>query len=498
MPVKCRSGRSIEDLKSQTVRGSLFMGGTSVLLRGISLVSGVLLARWLDPKDFGIVALAQVLLATTGLFSGLGMAAAVIHSREDRDQDAFHALLVSVIAGALLSILLFVLADVSAELLRSADVGPVLRWMSIMVLLGALGSIPEALLEKAMMFGRVSGIIIVTDIVYVGSALLFAAFGFRYWSLVWAILLRSVVNVSLLWAFSPGWRWLRPRPIHLHVVRRLLHYGIQSTGSGLMAFFNSIVDNFIVGRELGENPLGLYSKAYDFATRTVEGFLNIIGLVLFPSYARLQDDAERLARAYLKSLRSMIAITAPLALGMFVTAPDLIPLLLGEKWVPMIAAFQVLALVNLVKPISASTGALFASTGHPGFNFRAGVLVFVLLVPLILLFLGWGIYGVAIALLITHILGLGYNVLQVRRILPAAARTMIPAVLPPIGTACAMTLLVYAARFATQAIAGPEASVTIVEAMVVTGIVSYGVLAYVFQRALVTELWSLVFVRSRR
>ncbi len=475
------------------------MGGATIALRVLSIVSGVILARLLNPQDFGIVALAGVVLSTTSLFSGLGMNMAVVQSRLERGSVAFHGFVISSISGIVLFLLVLAGADFFAHFLGSPSVVPVLRWMSLLVLLGSMATVPEGLLQKDMLFGRQSIAVVASDIVNIGLSVGLAVAGFGLWSLVFGPLAKGVVYVALVWILAPGWDWLRPRPWDRKLTKSMLSFGSQTTGGGLVSFFYSIIDNLLVGRILGTVALGLYAKAYDFSLRTVDGIINFIGVVLFPSYAQIQEDKDRLARAYLKSLRFLSFFTVPIALGMFATAPEMIAKLLGEKWIPMIVPFQVLTFVGVVKPLSGTTGALFASTGHPSFNLRAGIIITLVLVPLILLFLhlGFGIVGVAAAVVISHVVGFGVNMVQLRYLLPGKSKDMVVALIPALLCGGAMVAAVFLVKQPLLAWAGGRPTIGTLVSMVAVGAVVYGSLLLLIQRPLVTEVAGIAFKRFR-
>jgi len=473
----------------------MLMVGATIGMRLVSMVSGIILARLLEPADFGVVALAQIILSTASLFSGLGMGLAVVQSQSDRSKIAYQGFVVSALSGSLLFLILLTNARLFSQILGNRDMVSVLQWMSAVVLLGSLTAVPEALIQKELLFGRLSTSLIVGEVVYMATAIGFAVLGAGLWSLVYAGLAKSFVYLVLIWWMSPGWDWIIPKPWDSQLMRGLLTYGIRTTGSGIVSFFNSIADSLIVGRQLGAVALGLYSKANDFTSRTVDGFNNVIGIVLFPSYAKIQNEKERLSRAYLKSLRMISIFTIPVSMGMFITAPEMVPTLLGDKWLPMVLPFQFLSAVSLVRPLSASTGALFASTGHPEYNLRAGFCITVIMVPLILLFLDKGISGVALAVLIAHTIGFGFNLYQVHSMLPGTAVKMLTVTIPALIGAGIMMLAVQISKAPLFQFGGQRHTVAPLGAMVSIGVIVYAVVMVIIQRPLVTEIVGLVLER---
>jgi len=230
-------------------------------------------------------------------------------------------------------------------------------------------------------------------------------------------------------------------------MRDLLRYGFQFLGSRTAYYFYLNADNFVVGRELGTAALGYYSKAFDLTKKTVDHINKVLGTVLFPTYARIQDDVPRLARAYLSSLQVISSITVPASIALYLLSDRIVPVLLGPRWLPMIPILQVLAFMSLVKPISSTTAAVFNAVGRPRYNMYAGIVVSVVLVVGMILLLPYGTVGIAVAVVISHVIGLAFNVYQISTILPRTIGPMLLAVKPTaIATACMAAVIVLTRR----------------------------------------------------
>ncbi len=467
-------------------------------LRVFSILTSIILARLLDPADFGQVGLAQVVLSIVAIFSTLGLPAAVIQTTVDRDRAAFSSQVVVLIMGVIVCATIVITAPWLGFLLGDTRVEPILQWLSVSVLLGALTRIPEAMIQKELLFGRLSLMGILTEVGTVGMSIGLALLKFGVWSLVYGAVFGAALNAVLAWAFLPGYSWLKTNLWDRLVVRHMLGFGARMVGSTTVYTFYSYVDNYVVGRLLGTDALGYYGRAFDLTSKTVDSVNRTIGVVLFPSYAQVQHDRERLTRAYLKSLRMIGAITIPLALGLFAVADEFVPTLLGDAWRPAIPALKVLTFMSLLKPLSSTTSALFISTGHPHYNLRAGLAVTAVLVPGMLLLLPWGIVGVAYAVVIAHAIGLAYNVFQVQTILPRTVGGMAQAALPSFGSSVIMAICVMGVRAAMPELHMAGAKYIQLGSLVAAGVVVYLALFALTQRPLMLELFELIRARGSR
>jgi PST family polysaccharide transporter len=252
------------------------------------------------------------------------------------------------------------------------------------------------------------------------------------------------------------------------------------------------VDNFLVGRFISPTALGYYSKAFSFTTNTVDGLHKTISSVLLPSYAKIQNDRERITRAYLRTLSVISTVMIPIAMGIFVLTPILIPALYGMKWAPAIPIMQVLAFVSVVKPVSASVGSVFNAMGYPQYNMRAGIAVAVIMVGGIAALIRFGTVGVAVAVVAANVAGFIYNIYQMRTVLPEASGRMLPTALPAFAGSLIMTAGMYLVRLLLPPAVTGLPAFLVLGAMVIVGLALYTGFLFLFQRAQLLELWSLL------
>lgn len=485
-----------DSLKLKTFRGSLSLGGATIGLRVFSIFTSVLLARLLHPAEFGQVALAQVVLTIIAMLSTLGLPAAVIQTPLDKGRAAFSALAINAVAATVVCSALMISAPWLGFLLGDPNVVPVLQVLSLTLLLGGITRVPEALIQKELLFGRLSVMGIITEVVTVGVSIGLAWKGWGVWSLVYGAIAGAVTNAVTAWIFVPSHSWVRLANWDHGIVRQILSFGMRMVGSTSIYTLYSYTDNYVVGRVLGTDLLGFYSRAVDLTSKTVDSINRTIGVVLFPSYAQVQEDKDRLTRAYLKSLRMISLLTIPIAGGLFAVADELVVVLLGVEWSPAIPALKILTFMSLLKPLSSTTSALFISTGHPEYNLRAGLAVTAALLLAIFAFLPWGVVGVAYAVVFAHAVGLAYNVHQVQSILPRTVVKMGEAVLPAFLSCVVMVVSVFGMRMLLVSINSTSMTIAALMILVVTGTCVYVAILWVLQRALLEEIWGLL--RAKR
>jgi PST family polysaccharide transporter len=463
------------------------MGGLVIVTRPFTLLVGIIMARLLAPDDFGVLALSMVFLGSTNLFANLGMGPAIINSDLDRHKVAFHAFVITVISSLLLLTFTVTNAEWLAQILGDQTIAPVLRVLSLLIVFNSWETVPESFLKKDLQFDAIAKGNILALFVSSAASVSAAFLGFGIWSLVIGQLLNSLTLLVIVWWLAPGWDWLKPVRWDGKVARSLLNYGLQSTSTGLVNYFYSNWDEWLVGRRLGTEALGFYTKAYDFTDRTIRQLgLNVVGSVFFPTYTKIKDTPQRLLRAYLQSVQLISTIMFPIAIGFLSTATLLVPVVLGEKWLPMIPTFQVYSIMILSRPISANTSSVFSAIGAPKFNTQAGLVLSAVMVPMALLLLPYGIVGVAAAVVIGDFAGLAFNLYRINKTLPGAAKMTLRVSMPALGAAVGMGVVVSIAQYFLIESIGPNIWVLMIE--IALGIVVYILGMVLFQREFGVEL----------
>lgn len=484
----------MSNLKIKAARGGMYMAAVTFAMRPVSMILAILIARLLVPEDFGLLALALILLNATNFFTDLGMRPTVVQSKEDINKVAYYAFVIVMVTSITFTLLFILLARPLSNLLGGgAELVPILRWMALYMTLDGLWVIPEALLRRELRFKQLSVSQIPAELASTAIAIPLAMAGFGVWSLVAGYLLGQVTRIFLLWWFYRPWIWLRPQKWDKEIVKGMFRFGLPSVTSGLTKYFQGQVDTFVVGRQLGAAAVGIYSKAFALTMR-LSNMLTaaLFGNVLFSSYAKMQDDKPKLARAYLFSNQVVTLIIMPVAMGSAITAPILIPVLLGPQWIPMIPLWEIFSLYGLTRPISANSAPLFLATGQPKRNLTATLVLLAVLLPLLFLLVEpYGTVGAALAVSAASVVGLLFNVFQVNQILPGTAMKTVTQSLPIFLAGSLMVLSVVLAWNPVVALAGGENLIALILLIVIAAIVYLGAI-FLLMRPIVLEVYELL------
>ncbi|MBC6715562.1 oligosaccharide flippase family protein [Aurantimonas sp. DM33-3] len=338
-----------------------FWAGQSVSL-GVFLILVTILA----PIDIGHFALATVVQMFIGAFVDKAMGEVVIQRAQLSDDMLSTAFFMDSGLAILLVATVVLFAEPIASLLGAAELALVLQVLAIASLMGTLGNIPLALLEKQLNFRCSIKIALAAQIAAGTAALTLALLGWGIWALVANQIVETVVKSSLAW-ITVGWRpKLRVQP---SVVRHLLGYWTSTIGFRLTYFARVNTDRLIIGMLLGPTILGYYTIAYRLVQTATDTFCEGIAKSILAVLSLLQGSRTDVADVFLTYVRTTAILAFPLFAGLAVIGPDLVILLFGTQWSQTAQILPYLSLVGLAVLMLYLFGIAFRAIGYPQANF---------------------------------------------------------------------------------------------------------------------------------
>ena len=388
-----------ENLSQRAVRGGFWVFSLRIVQRLFSLARLVILARILAPHDFGLMGIALLTMATLETFSQTGFQAALIQKKEDIESYVDAAWTVLILRGFLLFTLLCLIAPHAAIFFEAPEAKPIIQVIGFSLLLQAFTNIGVIYFQKELEFNKqvvyqFCGTL--ADFIVAVSAVLILG---NVWALVFGLLAGNATMLIVSYLIHP----YRPHlSSDLGKVKELFGYGKWILRSSILVFLITQGDDIFVGKLLGVTALGFYQLAYRISNMPATEITHVISQVTFPAYSKLQDDLPKLREAYLKVLQFTAFLSFPIAGLIFVLAPDFTKIFLGEKWMPMVPAMQVLVFAGLVRSIAATSGYIFYAVGKPKIDTRWQIVRLSVLAALIYPFtIKWGILGTSIVVFLS-------------------------------------------------------------------------------------------------
>lgn len=380
-------------LATRTMSAAQWQTASSVVKGGLQFGVMVLLARLLTPEDFGLAALALIVVGFAEMVVDLGLGPAIVQRQEVSARQVRVAFTASALIGVGMTLLLVAAAPLFALLLRNPEVPEVLRWQALLFVFAGLGATARSVLERRLDFRGLFFVAFLSYVVgYAVVGISLALLGFGVWSLVFAALAQGAIGatVALALARHP----MRPL-LALSELRDLLDFGFGVILNRIVVYASYNGDNFAVGRWLGSAALGLYSRAFQLVLFPLGHLQSVTWNVLFSAYSRLQGDRRRAGAAYLKGVQLTTLVVAPIMAGMLVAGPHLIVGLYGPQWVSATVPLQILCAVGALRAVYGMTGALTHAFGRVYAEFRRQAAYAVLVIVASLVGSAWGLPGVA-------------------------------------------------------------------------------------------------------
>lgn len=410
----------------------------------ISLLILVALARLLEPEAFGLIALATVFTTFVEIFLDQGFGAAIVQRTEIDREHLDTAFWIGLLFGVILTVISIASAGLVAGFFDEPDLAPVLRWLSITFILGALSSTQMAILQRNLAFKSLAARSMTAKIGggIVGVSLAFAGFG--VWSLVAQKLAAGLVGIIVLWRASdwrPGFKLSREH------FRELFTFGVSITGNKVMIYLGRRSDDFLIGYFLGTTLLGYYTIGYRLLLVVIRVVTGITNAVAFPTFSRLQQNPKRMLRAFYHVTQYTSLLAFPVFIGLAILAPELVPAIFGEEWAPSIPVMQVLALMGILQSVLVFNGSVIRASGKPSWEFGILLLTSLFSVIAFLFVVRWGIVAVAAAYVIVGYLLAPISYVALRRLIQIDFGTYFKQFVAPLTASLIMVIVVMGMKY---------------------------------------------------
>ena len=458
-------------LRQKTVRSGFWVALASVGVGSLALLKSIVLARLLTPESFGLMAVCMVVMRAVQVFTETGLNAALIQRPGDVGAAKDTVYTLTALRGLVLTLVVVLASPFVAEFYERPSIEPLLQVLAVSLAISGLNNIHGVLLQKELNFRplyRTQQVLAILDFV-VAVTLAY------WWRNVWALVVGSVVStaigVALSFLLLPG----RPRfAWDGKLAKELFSYGKFLTGTSIVVYVTTEIDNVVIGKVLGMEALGLYVLAYMLANLPATHLGKAVAQIVFPLYSKLQFDRSALHSAYLHSTQVVATVALPAAVGLAVFATEIVQVVYGPKWLEAAPVIPILCLFGAMRAVSSINGYVFNAIARPDLpfylNFGKLLVIGVLIVPATR---HYGVTGAALAVTIPSMIQLpiGYAILgrivglPVRRILAA----ILPSALPSFAMGLALLLL--------ERWHAPDTAVTLLLA-IAGGMLLYGALAW--------------------
>jgi len=362
---------SRKEISQKMQSGFRWMLTTTILWQVISWVLTLFTARILRPSDYGLLALNEAIYPYLILLASFRIEVWAVQRKDFSQNDQKQVMSFLLILGFLTSLLAFFAAYGIAAFYESPEALLPFQIGSMMYFFRALQILPEVKLRRELRF-REQAVMNLSIGVFRGVVqLILAYYGWSYWSLVIGNILSEVLR-SLWLASITG----LPRPIKIErsLAKEILTFGFHVSGATIFWILYSTSDNVVVGKFLGRETLGFYSMAFYLTDLPLSKINSVLAPLMLPYFSRMKEFKNGLRLSYLRSQRLLLFFLIPVIFGLAGTAPQLLPLLLGDRWNGIVPFFQILCIVGLLRAIPTYAGTVLTAVGRSKDLFTSSML----------------------------------------------------------------------------------------------------------------------------
>ncbi len=414
----------------RVLRGGLWLVMADLFTRTAGALKMVLLARLLAPHDFGILAVAVTVLSGFEYFTQTGLTTALIQRPGEIEGYINTVWTAQIIRSTAVTGIAWFSAPYAAEFFGSSEIIPVLRAISIISFIRGFCNPAIVYLRRDLDFRR--------DLIWrqsgtLVSLILAVPLAFLYrnvWALVISLISWAVVETAAsFYVTRPFWPRLE---LNWKKFRELSHFGKWIFWSNLATYVSLYADGWVIGRFLGAVDLGYYQMAQQFGSTLIAQIGMHAAGVMLPAFSKLQNTGN-LRAAFLRSLRLVWLVVLPIGCFLTVFGDVIVQIVLGPRWAAAVPSLRIMPWTGVLIATAGITCPLLQAKGRPELPVRALVLkLSIFFVSFYFCLRAWGFTGVALAMAISGVANVGYQLLLAPRVVTVTARDYVRAARPGI------------------------------------------------------------------
>lgn len=355
-------------LKEKTVKG--FKWNTVATIYGMLLqvFRLAILTRLLPKSDFGLIAIASMVISFTDIFSDIGITVGIIHKQDTSNKELSSAYWLNLFMSLILFVLVWLVSPLVASFYNEEILCAVIPFLAIQIIINAFGKIFHTIRTKQLDFKFISVVRIITSTLGIVCTTIFALLGWGVYSLVAGQLIQTFVN-QLIFVIA-GRKEIR---ITFHFrwneVASILKIGVFQIGAKFFDFVSSKIDVFLIGKIFGMDDLGIYNLAKDLVMKPYQIIASIVSGVVSSTFAKIQQYLDQVRCYYLRLIKTITFLSIPLYFAVFVFSDIIVAILYSGTYSDISPLLRILSIVGLCSSIDGIAGSLQVAFGRTDLGF---------------------------------------------------------------------------------------------------------------------------------
>lgn len=435
-----------------------------------SFIITIILARILMPEEYGIIAMLTIFINIANVIIDGGLNTALIQKKDADNVDFSTILIASLAVATLLYVILFFSAPYISSFYSVNILTPVLRVLSLNLIINSFNSIQRAYVSKYMLFGKLFYSSFFSVLLSGVISIYLAYSGWGVWALVAQQLLLQILISIIMW-FTIKWR-----PIFVFSgdsFKGLFNYGWKILVTNLIISFYENARSLVIGKIYKPSALAYYDRGRQFPDLIMININTSLQTVLLPAFAEVQDDKIRLKEMMRRSLKLSCYCIFPFLTLMFVCAKPMVLVLLTSKWLMAVPFIQIFCVAQMLMPIQSSNIAAIKAMGYSGVILKLELLKKVLEAVIMVVSFMIGLYAIAYGVVLYNFLCIFINLSPNKKLLNYDVREQLGDALPPFVLSIVMGGLIYGYSYCKLSM------LALLIVQCISGVIIYIVLSYV-------------------
>ncbi len=393
-------------MKKKIFSGLLWKFAERITAQAITMIVTIVLARMIDPDDFGAIAIVMVFITIANVFVSSGLGTALVQKEDIDNYDFSSVFFINVGIGLGIYCLIFLTAPLIASFYHMPILTPALRVLGIRIPVASINSVQQAYVSREMLFKRFFWSTLFGTGLSAVVGIWMARKGFGIWALVAQYLTNTCTDTIVLW-FTVKWRPFLYCSIKR--VKPLISYGWKVLMTGLIDTGYNQLRNLVIGKVFTPSDLAFYNQGEKYVSFLVANINSSISSVIFPAMSRAQDERERLKRMTRSAIGMSSFVLWPILIGLASVAEPLIRLLLTEKWLPCVAYLQIFCFSYALWPVHTANVQAISALGRSDLLLKMEIIKKALGIALIIISVFFSPFVMALSMLISSVIGVFIN-----------------------------------------------------------------------------------------
>lgn len=429
-----------ESLKKKTVRGTFWSAVDNVANQGVTFLVGLVLARLLTPHEYGLIGYIMILVAVFNSIVDSGFSNALIRKKDAEETDYSTAFIFNLAVSLVLMAAMVLVAGPFSLFFKEPQLVPLVRVMSVIVVINALALIQRTRLVKSVDFKTQTKASLISSVSSGAVGLAMAFGGLGVWSLVGQQISRQFINTVCLWILN---RWKPTWKFSWSSFRELFGFGWKLLVSGLIDTVWKEIYQLVIGKFYSTSTLGQYTRGKQFSDIFSSNMTSIVQRVSYPVLSSIQDERERMKEGYRKIIRTTMLASFVLLFGLSAVAESLLTVLIGPQWLEAAHYLQIICFAASLYPLHAINLNMLQVQGRSDLFLKLEIVKKIIAIgPLLLgifIDIDWMLWGSLVTSIIAYFLNARYSGTLIGYPIKAQIRD----ILPSFGVAAVMAACVF-------------------------------------------------------